>query len=318
MDLSKAFDCLNHGLLIAKLNAYGFSTSALRLIHSYLNERKQRVKINGSFSTWKETTIGVPQGLVLGPLLFNIYLNDLFMFVNDAQICNYADDTTIYACDSNIESIIETLESDALKIAEWFRSNCMKLNEDKCHLMVFGDKSNDISLNIGSVRIKESKEEKLLGVILDKTLCFKQQLRSLCKKAGQKLHALSRISHFLDVEQLKRIMKAFILSQFNYCPLVWMFCDRTLNNKINRIHERALRITYKDMGSDFDIMLLRDNAVPIHIRNLQLLMIEVYKTKWELNPTFMKEIFIEKHSSYGLRSCHYLYYCHKHALRAMA
>ena len=143
------------------------------------------------------------------------------------------------------------------------------------------------------MRIKESKEEKLLGVILDKTLCFKQQVRSICKKAGQKLHALSRISHFLDTEQLKRIMRAFILSQFNYCPLVWMFCNRTLDNKVNRIHERALRITYKDMKSDFDTMLLRDNAVTIHIRNLQLLMTEIYKTKWELNPTFMKEIFVE-------------------------
>ena len=304
MDLSKAFDCLNHELLIAKLSAYGFSTSALRLIHSYLNERKQMVKVNGSFSTWREITIGVPQGSVLGPLLFNIYLNDLFMFVKDAEICNYADDTAIYACDSDIESVVKTLESDALKIASWFPNNCMKLNDDKCHLMVFGDKSNEICLNIGRVTIKESMEEKLLGVIFDKKLSFKQQVRSICKKAGQKLHALSRISHFLDTEQLKRVMKAFFLSQFNYCPLVWMFCDRILNNKVNRIHERALRITYKDMRSDFDTMLLRDNAVPIHIRNLQLLMTEIYKTKWELNPSFMKEIFIEKHSAYGLRSCH--------------
>ena len=85
-----------------------------------------------------------------------------------------------------------------------------------------------------------------------------------------------------------------------------MFCDRTLNNKVNRVHERALRITYKDMRSDFDTMLLRDNAVPIHIKNLQLLMTEIYKTKWELNPTFMREIFVEKHSTYGLRSCHNL------------
>ena len=124
---------------------------------------------------------------------------------------------------------------------------------------------------------------------------IKQQVKSICKKAGQKLHALSRISCSLDTDQLKRIMKAFILSQFNYCPLVWMFCDRALNNKVNHIHERALRITYKDMTSDFDTMLVRDNAVPIHIRNLQLLMTEIYKTKWELNPSFMKEIFVEKH-----------------------
>ena len=124
----------------------------------------------------------------------------------------------------------------------------MKLNEDKCHLMIFGDNSNEISLNIGRVTIKESMEEKLLGVILEKILCFKQQVRSICTKAGQKLHALSRISHFLNTEQLKQIMKAFILSQFNYCPLVWMFCDRALNNKSNSIHERALRITYKDFS----------------------------------------------------------------------
>ena len=137
-----------------------------------------------------------------------------------------------------------------------------------------------------------------------KFLCFLLSRESLNMLSQE--HALSRISHFLDTEQLKRIMRAFILSQFNYCPLVWMFCNRTLDNKVNRIHERALRITYKDMRSDFDTMLLRDNAVTIHTRNLQLLMTEIYKTKWELNPTFMKEIFVEKYSTYGLRSCHNL------------
>ena len=140
----------------------------LRLIHSHLIGRKQKVKINGSFSTWRETMVGVPQGSVLGPLLFNTYLNDFFTFVDDAQICNCADDTTIYACDNNIEGVITKLESDARKIAEWFPNNCMKLIEDRCHQMVFGDKSNDVSLNIGRITIKEGTEEKLLGVILDK------------------------------------------------------------------------------------------------------------------------------------------------------
>ena len=94
-DLSKAFDCLDHELLIAKLNAYGFSRSALLFVHSYLDNRKQRVKVNGSFSTWTKTSLGVPQGSVLGPLLFNIYLNDLFLFMEETEVCNYADDTTI-------------------------------------------------------------------------------------------------------------------------------------------------------------------------------------------------------------------------------
>ena len=123
MDLSKAFDCLNHELLLAKLHAYGFSKSALTLIHSYLSNRRQRVKINGSFSTWKDTNLGVPQGSVLGPLLFNIYINDIFLLMNGTEICNYADDTTIYSCGYDIRNIIMKLEQDANHLATWFPEN---------------------------------------------------------------------------------------------------------------------------------------------------------------------------------------------------
>ena len=302
MDLSKAFDCLNHDLLIAKLEAYGFSRGALQLIQSYLNRQKQRVKVNGSFSTWIETSLGVRQGSVLGPLLFNIYLNDLLMFVTDCRICNYADDTTIYVCDDNHENVLNKLESKTLILSEWFRNNYMKLNGDKCHLMIFGQKSNDLSIKIGSTTIVESTEEKLLGVTLDKQLSFKTHVKSLCKKAGQKLHVLSRISYLLDTEKLKHIMRAFILSQFSYCSLVWMFCDRHLDNKINHIHKKALSIAYRDSVSDFDTLLTRDNSVSVHKRNLQLLMTEIYKTKSNITPSFMTEIFVEKNPPYNLRS----------------
>ena len=294
MGLSKAFDCLNRDLLIAKLEAYGFNERVLQLIYSYLNGRQQRVKVNGSFSTWRETSVGVTQGSVPGPLLFNIYLNDLFLFVNDSNICNYADDTTIYVCNRNNENVINKLENETQILSEWFQNNCMKLNGDKCHLMIFGEKSNDLSIKIGNTTIIESIEERLLGVILDKKLSFKTHVRSLFKKAGQKLYAPSRISYLLDSEKLKNIMRAFIMSQFNYCPLVWMFCDRHLDNKINHIHKKALSIAYKDSSSDFNALLTKDNSVSIHKRNLQFLMTEIYKTKSNIAPSFLTEIFIEK------------------------
>ena len=128
MDLSKAFDCIEHELLIAKLNAYGFSKKAQLLIYNYISGRKQRVKLNGSFSNWREMCAGVPQGSVLGPLLFKVYIHDLFFMVTDTAICNFADDTTIFAADSCLDKVLERLETDAVVLSKWFPENFMKLN----------------------------------------------------------------------------------------------------------------------------------------------------------------------------------------------
>ena len=122
-DLSKAFDCLNHELPMAKLDAYGLSRSALEFIHSYLSARKQRVEVNGSFSNWRETNLGVPQGSVLGPLLFNIYINDMLYLMEDAEICNYADDTTIYVVSDKIDDAVRRLEDGVAAILNWFPNN---------------------------------------------------------------------------------------------------------------------------------------------------------------------------------------------------
>ena len=137
--LSKAFDCLNHDVLLAQLDAYSVTRQALKHIKSYLRDRKQRVKVNGSYSQWKDINHGVPQGSVLSPLLFNIFINDLFMFVSDSIICNYAVDTTIYVNDYSNEEIIRKLENDTVILSNWFRDNCMKVNGEKWHLMYFNN-----------------------------------------------------------------------------------------------------------------------------------------------------------------------------------
>ena len=303
MDLSKAFDCIRHDLLIAKLHAYGFSREALLLVYSYLENRQQRVKINGSFSSYKHLRFGVPQGSVLGPLFFNIYINDLLLSIQETDICNYADDTTIYTCDSRLENVISRLENDSKIIIDWFRNNYMKLNEDKCHFMIFGERTNqEVSINIGSCAVNNSKEEKLLGILIDANLSFEKHISNICQKAGNKLFALSRMSAYLGTDKLRLLMRAFVTSQFQYCPLVWMFHSRKMNNKINRLHERALRIAYKDFCSSFATLLEKDRSVTIHEKNLQLLMTEMFKAINNQSPTFMNEIFPQRNAAYNLRN----------------
>ena len=133
-------------------------------------------------------------------------------------------------------------------------------------------------------------------------LSFDNHVSKLCQKASNKLYALVRISPYMDQRKLRTLMRAFITSQFQYCPLIWMFHGRQLNKKINKIQERALRITYKDDESTYSELLEKDCAVTIHTKNLQLLMIEMYKTRNDLNPSFMQEIFCENESHYNLRN----------------
>ena len=144
----------------------------------------------------------------------------------------------------------------------------MKLNEDKCHFLVSGNIHECLFAKVGGDLIWESSEEKLLGVTIDKNLNFNPFLTKLCKKVNQKVTALARVARFLPFHKRKILLNAFIESQFSYCPLVWMFCSRNMNNKINRIHERSLRIIYNSYTSSFEDLLKKDNSMTIHQRNI--------------------------------------------------
>ena len=261
-DLSKTFDCLDHEFLIAKLNAYGFSLTALKLVHNYLSNRKQRTKINSTYSSLLEIIFGVPQGSLLGPLLFNIFLIDLFFITEDTDIASYADDNTPYVIADNKDGVIKSLEETSEILFKWFNDNLMRINGDKCHLLV--STNNTVKIKIGNFDITNSKSEKLLGVKFDHKLSFYDHISEICKKTSRKIHALPRVASYMNISKRRILMIAFFKSQFSYCPLVWMCHSRANNGKINRLHERCLRIIYSDKQSSFEMLLEKDGSVSVH------------------------------------------------------
>ena len=207
MDLSKAYDCITHDLLFAKMDVYGLNRKALKLVYSYLKNRMQRVKTGSTFSLSKKISIGIPHGSVLGSLLFNIFINDLFCIEMEAEICNFADDTTIYACDTSIEAVMIRLEGDVYKMMKWFTDNGMKANPSKFQI-------SKLCLNISGNLIPSSNQVKLLGVNIDNSLKFEAHVKELCRnsKCIYKITTIFRRTN-VDVDfQLRDNVRFFILS----------------------------------------------------------------------------------------------------------
>ena len=276
MDLSKAYDCIPHDLLIAKLEAYGFSRGSLKLISSYLTKRKQRVKVGSIFSEWLEIVFGVPQGSILGPLLFNIFINDLLLFILETELCNFADDNTLYACDTSLEKVLIRLTKEASNTINWFRINFMVANPAKFQLIIIGAKSNDNPyVIVDNKKVMASDTVKLLGVYIDKNLKFSEHIRHISSKARSKCFALSRIRNYLTLDSAQLIYNAFILSNFSYCPLIWMFCSKMDANKITKVQKKALQIVHNRFDLGLSQLLELDGSPEIHLRNLRFLMVEV-------------------------------------------
>ena len=148
-------DCLSHDLLIGKLHAYGLDMPPMKLLHSYLTKRRQRVKINNTYSSWSEILFGVPQGSILGPLLFNIFLCGLFLFVPDIGIANYADDNTPHATNKHLETVLKDLEQGSDTLLKWFTDNLLKANQEKYHFLVSINEKRH--LNVGEIEISKSE-----------------------------------------------------------------------------------------------------------------------------------------------------------------
>ena len=263
-------------MLIGKLKAYGFSENSLNYIQNYIRNRLQRTNANNNFSLWKDIFAGVPQGSILGPLMFNIYVNDIFLFPDNVCLSNYADDTTLYSIGENHNTNGNILNNNFLSLQNWFSSNYVILNPGKCCYMSFGsnpDKS-DLILE-GSTKIPSAEEYVVLRVTIDNRLTFYNHLKNLCKKIANKLNALTRIAPYLNHNQIRLIYNSFFKGQLSYCLLISTFCSRRSNHLMNKLQEQVLRIAYNDFNLSFSEPLEVTNERTIHIRNLKFLLTEV-------------------------------------------
>ena len=167
MDLSESFDCMDHDLLIAKLDAYGITTNSLKLLKSCLTNRQQRVKIGNTSSEWEEILKWVPQGSIIGPILFNIFINDMFHFITRANLVNYADDNTICSEQPTKQQVVEVLRAESNLAIEWFTRNLMLANPQKFQALFLNCKKENFTFYLDNVTIIPDDVVKLLGVHLD-------------------------------------------------------------------------------------------------------------------------------------------------------
>ena len=304
MNLSKAFDCISHDLVIDKLAAYGLDDTTLQLIFSYLKNRKQCIRINNIYRSFKNIMTGIPQGSIVGPLLFDFSINELFFFIESSSIHNFADDNTLSARANKISDLINKLESDSNIAIEWFKMNQMIVNLDKFQAIVLNKKRCDLTntnAQVDNQMIKSVSSVELLGILIDDKLNFNLHISKICKSAANQLNALIRLDQFLSFHSKEVLINSYIISNFNYCLLVWMFSSTRSLNKIKNLQKRALRFLYNDIEASYEHLLSKRGKSKTNVRRLGTLCVQIYKTLNDLNPSFMNDISKLKIQDYFLK-----------------
>ena len=198
MDLSKAFDSLPHELIIAKFKAYGMKEEGCAFVWAYLSKRKQRVKLSGCASDWMELLKGVPQVSILGPIFFNIFMNDIYATMTRSSLYNYADDNTISVICGTKQDAIDALSQESEVVVDWLHVNMMEANPTKFQAIILRNVDQSTNIPIRDNVVPFAKQVKLLGVTIDHRLNFHQHVSIICRRAGAQLRILQRLPSYID------------------------------------------------------------------------------------------------------------------------
>lgn len=298
LDYSKAFDCANHRLILAKLKAAGFRDDSLDWIYSYLNGRNQKTVTSGGESEWSALVNGVPQGSVLGPLLFTVLVSDLRDAIKRGRYHMYADDTQLYySCKiDKVQDTIKDINSDLSRIASFSKATCLKLNAAKSKYIVIGSRQNLKKLkeiNLDPIKIEDNiiervYEAKNLGVTFDEELTWIRHVNLSIAKGYGKLKNAYRFKNFLNEQAKHNLTETYILSQLNYADIILQNLTEQLQYKVQKLQNRCVRFTFGLRKYDHISGFIKNKNI-LNMKNRRLLhsLTLMFKIKNNLAPSYL-------------------------------
>lgn len=325
LDLKRAFETINREKLIKKLENYGLSGIVLKWFYNYLRHREQRVKCGETISGNLTVEHGVPQGSILGPLLFMLYINNICESLKHCKIHLFADDAVLYFSGNNLEDINKCINDDLKNVANWLQDNALKLNLDKTNAMLISEKPrtaaemNDFKIKIEGVEIKIIDKVKYLGIIINSNLKFGDHIDYICKKISKKLGILKRSSVYLSTWSTKTVYNTIILPHFNFSSTILYLSNVQQIQRLQKLQNRAMRIILKlSRYTSIKQMLMQLNWLPIKEMLELNSLIFIHKIKSGLMPAYfngMMRSFNEIHN-YNTRNKDSFTLNHKNSKKA--